>query len=99
QIFQAAIRFFEDKGSKYLNLSDDGNIFCSGFEKVFLNASFGTVYEANLRMTERASEKIVGEMNCRLTFTKGGYGAEDSVKLLSSHAHDSESAENLGYDS
>jgi hypothetical protein len=49
-------------------------------------------------MTERASEKIVGEMS-RLTFTKGGYGAEDPVKLLSSHAHDSESAENLGYDS
>jgi hypothetical protein len=47
-------------------------------------------------LKDEASGKALGEMNCRLTFSQGGYGTEKFTKLLFELAEDGK-PKSVGY--
>jgi hypothetical protein len=74
--------------TSYIHFSDDGKVFFEGYEKVYVTDAQETVYAADFKMRDEASGNVLGEMNCRLTFSQGGYGPENCVNLLFEPAED-----------
>ena len=73
--------------TEYQRFSDDGKGFYDGFEKVTRSESYELSYEAKFNLTNEKDE-VLGEMDCRITFSPSGLSAENPVKLLFEPAED-----------
>ncbi|MDR1641723.1 MAG: hypothetical protein LBT59_18685 [Clostridiales bacterium] len=77
-----------NSSTSYRHFSDDGKLFYDGYEKTSLTAELDSVYEACFKAQDETTGDVVGEMNCRLTFSRCGSGHERYMKLLLEPAED-----------